>query len=163
MGGKVAHGLLAYELQLLLELLGSFSSWAGDIVGPEQVIQQELSSHQQKVRLHSNNARLHSNSAWRPRKLARRPRKLLASQQSVHLIHSSHCVVPMYSCTNVAVPEQSLQRSFDSRSKHVHSRSMLVSSENQQVLSWNTTLPLDTMLCWRCQQVSCDQMQFQLF
>ena len=66
----MAHRLLASELQLLPELHGSFSSWAGEVVG-EQVIQQQLSS-QQKVRLHSNSAQ--------------RPRELLASQQSVHLI-----------------------------------------------------------------------------
>ena len=67
----MAYGLLAYELQLLLQLHGSFSSRAGDVVGPEQLVQQQLGS-QQKVRLHGN-------SAWPLR-------ELLASQPSVHLI-----------------------------------------------------------------------------
>ena len=82
-GGKVAHGLLACVLQLLLELHGSFSSWASEVVGQEQVIQQQLGS-QQKVRLHSNSAR--------------RPRRLLASQQSVHLITAvtGLCYAPMW-------------------------------------------------------------------
>ena len=100
----MAHRLLACELQLLLDTQSSFSSWAGDVVGPEQVIQHELSS-QQKVRLHSKSARL--------------TRQLLASQQSIHLITA---ITRLYHAP--CGSHGAIVASFDSSSKYVSSQNL---------------------------------------